>query len=332
MNLARLAVWFGENVPGSSRSLTTSMIVGGRSNLTYEVRDEMGERWVLRRPPSRGLVGSAHDVIREFRILSALQEREVPIPQVLGACEDDSVIGAPFYVMRFVEGLVLRTTTDAQRLLPDARRSASANAVRALAAIHAIDFEAVGLGGLSKRSGYLERQLRTWHRQWTQLHVSDGVLVEEVLRLLRNRIPKQTTTTLVHGDFRIDNLVLGEDGDVRAVLDWELSTLGDPLADLGLLLVYWIGPGDHLQPLPSPPTAAPDFLTKDEILSLYAEITGRSVSEISTYVAFSYWKLAVVLEGVTARMRQGAYGQLDFEDFTEVAEQLLIASSILLAD
>jgi aminoglycoside phosphotransferase (APT) family kinase protein len=316
--------WFEANVEGVAPPLSYEKISGGRSNLTYSVTDTAGGRWALRRPPLGKRLASAHDMAREHRIISALAPTDVPVAPTVGICEDESVNGAPFYVMEWVEGPVLRSASDAE-LFPatDDRRAIGERVVDTLVTIHAIDPDAVGLGELGKKSDYVARQLHRWNGQWEKSKTRDVALVDEVHDRLVARIPKQGPATIVHGDYRLDNMILTEGGEVAAVVDWELCTLGDPLADVGMLLVYWGEEGDELVPL-EPATQAPGFPSRDDVRRLYAERSGRDLSEIDYYVALGLWKLAVILEGVFARYSAGQYGTggEEYEQFGRVVSRL----------
>ena len=288
--------WFREHVPRAEPPLRFETISGGRSNLTYGVTDARGVRWALRRPPLGKRLASAHDMTREQRVVSALAATEVPVPTVVGLCEDDSVNGAPFYVMDFLDGPILRARADAERFPePADRRRIGEQVVETLVAIHALDPDAIGLGDLAKKEGYVARQLRRWQGQWEGSKTREMPLIDAVGERLAGRIPEQGPATLVHGDYRLDNMILTESGEIAAVVDWELCTLGDPLADVGLLLVYWAEDGDELIPLFEPATMAPGFPTRAGVRYLYAAHSGRDLSEIDFYVALGYWKLAIIL-------------------------------------
>ncbi len=293
--------------------LSFEVIEGGRSNLTYTVTDPDDRRVILRRPPLSGVIESAHDMGREHRIISALERTDVPVPACVGYEPDPAVTGAPFYVMRFVEGAVIRDVTAAERILtPATRRAASEDLVDVLVRLHDVDVDAVGLGDLSRREGYLERQLKRWSGQLEKTRTRELPALEEVHRRLVAAVPPQGPATVVHGDYRLDNVMLDpSNGRVQAVLDWELTTLGDPLADVGLLLVYWTQPDDELQVLPGAPTTLEGFARRDELIDRYARASGRDLSGIGYYVAFGYWKLACILEGVYSRYASGAYGETD---------------------
>jgi len=307
-----VTAWLEPRAPGVAPPLRFSLIAGGRSNLTYTVNDSAGQRFVLRRPPLGPLLPSAHDMGREHRIMAALAGSAVPVPPVVGLCTDETVTGAPFYVMRFVDGLILRDP-QAVAPVPEPVRVAAAEAlVDVLAALHDVDPDAVGLGDLGRRDGYVERTLRRWRGQWEKSKTREIPLLEELADRLAADIPAAGPARIVHGDFRLDNCIVSpEDGSVRAVLDWELCTLGDPLADAGMLLVYWTEPGDETSALFWAPTTSPGFPGRKDVIARYAAVSGRDLSELDYYVALGYWKIAVILEGVYARYASGAYGDTD---------------------
>ena len=306
--------------------LTFEVIQGGRSNLTYTVTDTSGQRVILRRPPLHGVLESAHDMGREHRIMSALAETDVPVPDCIGVEPDAQVTGAPFYAMRFVDGEVIRDTHAAERHLTPATRAAAADdLVDVLVRLHAVDPDTVGLGDLARKEGYIDRQLRRWHAQLLAGRTRELPVLEEVHARLSADVPVQGPATIVHGDYRLDNLVLDPaTGKVCAVLDWELTTLGDPLADVGLLMVYWSEAGDETIPLLDSPTTIEGFPERRQLADRYADRSGRNLDELGFYVAFGYWKLACILEGVYSRYASGAYGETDgsFEAFGQMVVQL----------
>lgn len=306
--------WFEANLDQVELPLEFEQIAGGRSNLTFAVSDGGGHRWALRRPPLGERLGSAHDMGREHTVVSALANSEVPVPSVAGYCTDESVNGAPFYVMDFVEGPVLRAKQDADTFAEPVRGRIGERVVDTLVAIHGVDPDDAGLGDLGKRNDYVARQLHRWGGQWEKSKTRDLPLIDEVHQTLAGRIPEQGPATIVHGDYRLDNMILTPEGKVAAVVDWELCTLGDPLADVGLLIVYWAEEGDELLPLFEPATMAPGFGTRDDVRRLYAERSGRDLSQIDFYIALGYWKLAIILEGVYARYSAGQYGKSAEQD------------------
>ena len=322
--------WLTAHEPGVRPPLEFALIAGGRSNLSYHVTDSAGGAWVLRRPPQGTLLASAHDMGREHRIITALAGSPVPVPPVVGLSPDDSVNGAPFYVMRFVDGLVLRNPEIAASLGEPVRRAAADSLVDTLVDLHALAPADVGLGDLSRPDGYVERLLRRWRGQWDKSKTRELPLVEEVAERLARNIPPQERTSIVHGDYRLDNAIVDpDDGTIRAILDWELCTLGDPLADVGMLLMYWAEPGDEVSPLFWAPTTAPGFPDRKEVAARYTARSGRDLAEIDFYVALALWKVAVVLEGVHARYVAGAYGEADesWHHFGEIVPKLAEAAA-----
>jgi aminoglycoside phosphotransferase (APT) family kinase protein len=267
---------------------------------------------------------------REHKVVSALAATEVPVPPIAGFCEDESVNEAPFYVMDFVEGPILRSQGEAEEHFGEAERQAIGDRVAdTLVDIHAVDVGAVGLGDLGKREDYVARQLHRWQGQWEKSKTRELPVVDEVHDRLVARIPEQGPATIVHGDYRLDNMILADSGEVAAVVDWELCTLGDPLADVGMLFVYWAQPGDQLTALMQPPTLATGFPTRDELMDRYAERSGRDLSQLDFYVALARWKLAIILEGVYSRYAAGGYGKVDegFKQFAKSVEDLADAAA-----
>ncbi|MGQ0433906.1 MAG: phosphotransferase family protein [Microthrixaceae bacterium] len=318
---AKVTSWLEANIPGLQGPLTFELIAGGHSNLTYAATDATGHRYVLRRPPLGQVLATAHDMSREHKIISALGPTDVPVAPALGLCTDESVNGSPFYVMDFVDGQVLRDATAARAIEPSARRNASISIADTLARIHAVDPSAVGLGDLGKTEGYIARQLKRWYSQFQNSQTRPLPLVDSVHEALASRIPDQGPATIVHGDYRLDNCMTDVDGNVIAVLDWEICTLGDPLADVGLLMVYWTEASDNAPMLLTAPTTVEGFLSRKEVLDRYAEVSGRDLSQIDFYVAFGYWKLACIVEGVYARYVGGAMGS-DASGFEGFATQV----------
>lgn len=304
--------WLVDNIPGATAPFTYVQIAGGHSNLTFSVTDAVGNRYVLRRPPLGHRLASAHDMGREHRIIAALAGSNVPVAPALGFCSDESVNELPFYVMRFVDGLVVRDKAFAEaNLVPAARRRASESIVDTMVAIHGVDIHSVGLADLGKHEDYIARQLKRWHTNIMNQRTRDLPLVDSVYEELMRRIPPQRETTLVHGDYRLDNCMVNPEGDVIAVLDWEICTLGDPLADLGLLMVYWNGPTDDTSAWSNSVCTAEGFLDRTDLARRYAEKSGRDTSQLDFYTSFAFWKLACIIEGVYARYLGGALGQKD---------------------
>jgi aminoglycoside phosphotransferase (APT) family kinase protein len=310
INQANVTAWMVEHV-GATAPITFELIAGGRSNLTFRAHDADGTTYALRRPPVSHVLPTAHDMVREHTIMSALYPLDIPVPQPLGLCVDDAVNERPFYVMEFVEGAILRTPAEAEAdFSVDIRATIGDHLAETLAQLHAVDVDAAGLGDLGRHEGYIERQIRRWRGQFEQTRV-EGVdhetLVEEVGDELAQSIPTQQRVAVVHGDYRLDNTVLDGEGKVRAILDWEICTLGDPMADVGVLLCYWSDAGDATSALMGAgPTSAPGFATRDQVLASYASHTTLDVSHVAYYQAFGYWKLACIMQGVFARYRAGA--------------------------
>ncbi len=307
--------WLVEHIEGSVAPFQFDLIAGGRSNLTYRVTDAAGNRYVLRRPPLGHVLATAHDMAREHRIIAAVGRTGVPVPPALGLCTDTEVNGAPFYVMGFVDGVVLDSVERAALLPVELRVAASHHLIDVLADLHSVDIDAIGLGDLAKREGYVERQLKRWSIQWEQSKTRELAAIDEVAARLRERLPVQQGVAIAHGDFRFGNCLTDlAAGRIAAVLDWELCTLGDPLADVGYLGVYWYD-GEAANVRNNDPTPAGGFASYDDLLERYATRTGRDLSGIDYYVAFSCWRLAIISEGVYARYLHGAMGSTDGVEF-----------------
>ena len=327
IDIAPVTAWLEGHVPGARGPFSFDVIAGGHSNLTYRVVGADGAAFVLRRPPLGHRLASAHDMAREHRVIAALQRSAVPVAPALGLCADDTVNGAPFYVMGFVDGHVVRDRAIAEQSLTlPARRRAGESLVETMAAIHAVDLDSVGLADLGKHEGYIARQLKRWYGQWNDQKTRDVRAVDDVFEALNQRIPDQGQATLVHGDYRLDNCIVGDDGEVRAVLDWEICTLGDPLADLGLLQVYWTGPGDEASAWGGSATTAEGFLDRTDLTARYEAISGRDLSQLPFYVSFAYWKLACILQGVYYRYLGGALGTRDPAELEPYNAQIDLAA------
>lgn len=328
IDATRVAEWLEAHIDGARAPFRYELIAGGHSNLTFGVFDSADNHYVLRRPPLSHALASAHDMAREHRIISALQHSAVPVAPALGLCIDESVNGAPFYVMRFVDGHIVREEDTALRVLtPEARRHAGVSLIDTMAKIHAVKPFDVGLGDLGRHEGYIERQLKRWYGQWHASKTRELPAIDDVHDALRTKIPEQGPATIVHGDYRLDNCLVDDAGNVTAVLDWELCTLGDPLADLGLLMVYWTGPDDPVAAKAFVATQAPGFMNRDELARRYAEVSGRDISLLDFYVSFAFWKLACILEGVYARYQAGAMGATDQEALYLFKEQVEMAAA-----
>jgi aminoglycoside phosphotransferase (APT) family kinase protein len=321
----RVTRWLDDHIDGIAGPYEFHLIAGGRSNLTFRVVDASGTSVVLRRPPLGHVLATAHDMAREHRIIAAVGSTSVPVPRAMGVCTDESVNSAPFYVMSWVDGVVLDSPEKAGRLARDLRRPASEHLIDVLADLHAVDVDVVGLGDLAKREGYVARQVKRWSTQWEHSKTRDLPAIDEVGRLLSARLPEQHGVSIAHGDFRFGNCLTDvTTGRIAAVLDWELCTLGDPLADVGYMGVYWFD-GELANARANDPTPAGGFPSYAELLQRYASRTGRDVSGIGYYVAFSCWRLAVISEGVYARYLHGAMGEqegIDLDQFKVGTEAL----------
>lgn len=304
LDLVALQRYFGSAVPGSGE-LRASLLQGGRSNLTYLVTDG-SSRWVLRRPPLGGLTPSAHDMAREYRVVAALWGSGVPVAQPVALCEDLDVLGVPFSVVSHVDGTVIRTREELHRLSDADIARCAYGLVDVLAALHAVDPDAVGLSGFGKPAGYLQRQVRRWFDQWGRVATRPLSALDRLHGLLAERCPAESGAAVVHGDFRIDNAILdpADPGRVRALVDWEMATLGDPLADLGLHVVYR---DPAFAPVIGGASAStsPRLPAADAVVARYAAATGREVVHWPFYLALGYFKIAVIAEGIHARHLQG---------------------------
>ncbi len=306
LDLDALGAYLSGHVPGYTGRLEAQLITGGKSNLTYRLSDG-AHAWVLRRPPLGPLTPSAHDMAREYRVVAALGATEVPVAPAVLCCEDPSVIGVPFAITEFVVGRVLQSAEDAATLGPAGQRACGLELMDRLAQLHAVDPDAVGLAGFGRAEGYLERQVRRWSDQWTRVRTRDAGEPLELARRLRASLPARSERAIVHGDFRLDNVILAPDSvSVRAIVDWEMATLGDPLADLGMALVYWDPLTEPVLGVRHIRAVANQFPSADEMARRYAEASGRAVDDLDFYVALACYKLAVIAEGIHQRYLAGA--------------------------
>ena len=301
--------WIDRQLPGPVTPLRWTRLEGGHSNLTYLIEDKSGWRAVIRRPPMGELLPKAHDMAREWALISALNGTAVPVPRALGFCADTAVTGAAFYVMGHVEGHPLYNAQDAQRWLPEPLRQTLAHSfIDVLADLHAVDPDAVGLGDLGKRDGYIGRQLKTWYRSWIASIAGaklDDPRAHELQRYFLAHLPAQGPARVVHGDYGLHNTLVGADGRIAAVVDWEISTLGDPLADLAYALNQWAEPGDPPPVRAAAPTSLPGFPSRQALAERYAQRTGRDLSKLDFYIGFNRWKSAAIVHGVYARYLEG---------------------------
>ena len=307
--LENLEWYLAERLPADEREVELERIGEGHSNITYLVT-RGDHRCVLRRPPRPPLPPSAHDVLREWRLLDAVKDAEVRTPRTLLACDDESVIGAPFYVMEYVEGSVITSDIPKGLDTPEERRRLGLDLVAALAEVHAVDWRACGLEGYGKPTGYLERQLRRFNGLWEVNKTRELPRVQEVGDWLARNMPESPEATIVHGDFRLGNTMVANDPPARviAIFDWELSTIGDPLADVGYLTVTWAEASDPEETSFSSLSAATrreGFPTRDDLIDHYESRTGRSVRDLRWYQTLALWKAAVFMEGNYKRSLAG---------------------------
>ena len=302
---SRVTAWLTDHVPGLAPPLEFTRVGEGQSNLTFRIDDAGGRSVVLRRPPLGEILASAHDVAREYRILTGLASAGARVPGTFELCTDLEVTGAPFYAMEHVDGLVLSTVQRAEQLTPSARAALGSDLAATLAGVHALDVDRLGLGDLRRPESLISRQLRRWRRQWEASKTRELPLIEELADRFAARLPEERESVLVHGDYHLGNALVGLQGDVRAVLDWELCSVGDPMADVGLLVAYWnefgAGGGERGGLFREAVTALPGFPTADELVAGYARASGREVGDVGFWVAFAYWKIAVIVEGVYRR-------------------------------
>jgi aminoglycoside phosphotransferase (APT) family kinase protein len=301
----RLGPWIAEHVPDANGTVEVTQIAGGSSNLTFKVADGKHE-WVLRRPPLRHVLATAHDMGREHRVQSALEATDVPVAAQAAACDDESVIGAPFYMMEYLDGVVYDDVDATASLTEDQGRAASYELVDVLARLHAVDYEEVGLGGFGRPAGYLARQVARWQTQWEKSKTVEMPVVDEVARRLERRLPEESRHAIVHGDYSFNNTMYRRDDPTRiqAVLDWEMSTLGDPLTDVGMVAVYWTEVGEIMwrNRKPQAHRANAGFPDVDTLLERYAVTSGTDLGQIDFYRAFATYKLAVIAQGGARRV------------------------------
>jgi len=315
-----------ERVPGAAPPVEFELISGGRSNLTYRVR--AGKRiYALRRPPLGHVIATAHDMKREYRVLAALADTAVPVPRPLALCEDASVNDAPFYVMEFRDGVVLQDRVPENFLRgPEDGRRISQALVDTLATLHAVDYRAVGLADFGRPDGYLARQVERWSKQWEANRTAPLPEIEELLARLARALPASPPATIVHGDYRLGNMALdrNDPGKVVAIFDWEMATLGDPLADLGYTLIYWTEAGEQAAGgvEATAVSARPGFFTRAELIEAYAKASGRDLSAIDFYQVLALTKLAVISEGIYKRFTLGKTVGAGFEGLKRMTEPL----------
>lgn len=317
-----LADYLRGKLDGSDAPLRVRQFGGGAANLTY-LLDYGSHQYVLRRPPLGPVAPSAHDMAREYRVLSVLYQAFPLAPRAYVFCDDLSVIGAPFFVMERRQGVVVRRAIpDVFADMPDAPRRMSEVLVDALVDFHAVDYGALGLENLGKPDGFIQRQIDGWYGRWERAKVEDLPQMETVYNWLRDHIPPPSTPTLVHNDYKLDNVMLAADdpGRMVAIFDWDMCTLGDPLSDLGALLTYWTEPDDapYLQMTAMMPVGDNRFLKRDELVGRYAEKSGRDVSHIRFYHALGLYRLVVICAQIYIRYKRGQTQDARFDAFGQM--------------
>ena len=309
IELGAVTEWLTAARPEFQAPFGFEKLLGGHSNFTYRVTDGAGHEFVLRRPPLGELLPSAHDMAREFRIISALWSTPVPVPEPLAFCDDTTVTGARFYCMGLIDGKSLYEAADVQAQVPEERRrDLGFSFIDVLAELHALDPDEIGLGDLGRKDAYVARQLKRWFASWNASQTADSEALTDLARLheeLTARLPEQGPARLVHGDYGLHNCLSARGGFVAAVVDWEISTLGDSLADLAYALNSWIGPEDPPPVKADVPTLEPGFPRREELAERYAARTGADLSQLGFYSAFIHWKTTCILQGVYARYLQG---------------------------
>ena len=326
LDLGALTTWLDAEHPGlRTGELDGQVIAGGKSNLTYRVSDGT-HTWALRRPPLAHVLPTAHDMVREYRVISALHDTAVPVAETVALCEDVDVIGSPFYLMSFVDGVVLDKPKTLAALTPDTARSTCEQLVDTLVELHSVDPESVGLGGFGKADGFLARQVRRWHQQWQASETEPRAVLDEAIGRLNATLPVQSAPGIVHGDYRLTNVMYHPDlSGIAAVVDWEMSTLGDPLTDVGMLVVYQTlsAEDDFVMPRMNP---ADGWLTAGQLVERYAAGSPRDLAHLDWYVGFGYFKLAVIAEGIHHRYLQGKTVGDGFSHFGAAVPLLLSAA------
>ena len=329
--------WITAHVTGLTPPLSWTRLEGGHSNLTYLLEDPSGRKAVIRRPPLGELLPMAHDMAREWALLSALAPTPVPVPAPLGFCEDPTVTGARFYLMGHVDAHPLYSAADTELYAPSAVRQTLAHGfIDALADLHTLDPDLIGLGNLGKRENYVGRQLNAWYRSWNASIEGarfDDPRAHKLEQFLRQHMPDQGPARVVHGDYGLHNCLIAPGGKIAAVVDWEVSTLGDPLADLAYALNPWPDPTDPAPPRPEAATSPAGFPTRTQLAARYGARTGADLSRLDYYMAFSRWKSAAIIHGVYARYLEGKKSTLGV-DLAALRDQIdrSLAAAQLAAD
>jgi aminoglycoside phosphotransferase (APT) family kinase protein len=331
LDLTRLRAHLDERAPGLVKgALTGEVVEGGRSNLTYVVSDG-GSRWVVRRPPLGHVLPTAHDMAREHKVISGLRTTAVPVPETITLCQDTEVIGAPFYVMEFVEGTPYRSRTELEALGPQRTAAIANSLVDTLVDLHAVVPDEVGLGDFGRPEGFLERQLQRWKKQLDSSRSREIEGAGQLHERLAKHLPDSGPPAIVHGDYRLDNVLVDDEDRITAVLDWEMSTLGDPLTDLALLVAYAERGNANLEVVSNVSTA-PGYPGTDEVIARYAQRSGRDISALNWYVGFAFFKLAVILEGIFYRFSQGQTVGAGFDQIGDAVAPLVALGNETLKD
>ena len=324
LELARLGEWLPAAIPGAGAELTARLVPGGRSNLTYEVSDSVNT-WILRRPPLGHVLATAHDMAREYRVMTALRSTAVPVPTTYALCHDEAVIGAPFYIMERVAGTPYRHASQLSALGPERTRSISTRLVDVLAALHRIEPDSVGLADFGRPEGFLARQVARWRKQLDASRSRELPGADELHARLAAGVPDESAVGIVHGDYRLDNVLVDGDDRLTAVIDWEMATIGDPLTDLALLVTYQVLETVTRSDVVANASTAPGYLSRDEMIERYVAGTGRDPSRFGFYLGLAAYKLAGVLEGIHYRHLKGQTVGSGFERIGDAVEPLLQA-------
>lgn len=325
LDLDRLRAFLETECPGLvTGALSAEVIPGGKSNITYRVSDGVG-RWVVRRPPLGHVLATAHDMVREHRVISALSATSVPVPATLALCADPTVIGAPFYVMELMPGTPYRQAHELEALGPERARAISTRMVEVLADLHAVSPDEVGLSDFGRPEGFLARQVQRWKKQLDASKSRTLPGADELFELLASRVPPDGAPGIVHGDYRLDNLLVDEDDRVTAVLDWEMATIGDPFTDVALMLAYHRMARLEAGAVIASASNAEGFLDEQAILDLYSQVSGRGLEDVGFYLGLAYFKLAGILEGIYFRYLEGQTLGPGFEQLGSLSEPLIQA-------
>lgn len=330
IDLARLAAWFAVELPVAGQELQASLLAGGRSNLTYAVTD--GElEWIVRRPPLGHVLETAHDMAREYRVISALQGTPVPVPEAYALCTDVRVMGAPFYVMERCAGRPYRRAVELVALGAERTREISSQLVDVLASLHLVDPVSVGLGDFGRPEGFLGRQVRRWKKQLDSSYSRALPAAEELYARLARDVPVESTAAIVHGDYRLDNVLVDERCRASAVLDWEMATIGDPLTDLAVMMMYY-RLGEALGPVSTDAASAKGFLAEDEIVARYCATAESDLPHFGFYLGLAAFKLAAILEGIHFRQLTGQLVGESLDDIGNAIHPLLDAGLIAMRE